>query len=95
MNVCDDLPAEPAQVQQHAAELLGLSLPQSRPYADALDSMSAMARSFWAEHRRVSNRLLCEELGYQLLHPDFRSGIRDCWEQENLNPQGGPAARAA
>ena len=95
VNVCDDLPAEPAQVQQHAAELLGLSLPQSRPYAEAVDSMSAMARSFWAEHRRVSNGLLCQELGYELLHPDFRSGIRDCWEQENLNPQGGPAAQAA
>ena len=95
VNVCDDLPAEPAAVQRHAAELMGLSLPPSQPYDEAVDSMSPMARSFWAEHRRVSNRLLCQELGYELLHPDYRSGLRDCWEQENLNAQGRPAAQAA
>ncbi|MGC6482937.1 MAG: SDR family oxidoreductase [Synechococcus sp.] len=87
VNVCDDLPVEPAQVQHYAAELLGVSLPQNRPFADASTTMSPMARSFWAEHRRVSNQLLCQELGYQLLHPDFRSGLRDCWEQEQHKSQ--------
>ena len=94
VNVCDALPAAPADVQRHAADLLGRPLPSSRPFAEAFEGMSPMARSFWAENRRVSNSLLCNELGYQLLHPDFRSGIRDCWEQEGFSSPG-PASKAA
>ena len=40
--------------------------------------MSAMALSFWAENRRVSNDRLCNMLGYELLHPHFKAGLRDC-----------------
>lgn len=94
VNVCDDLPAEPADVQRYAADLLGEILPAARPYAEAMETMSPMARSFWAENRRVSNQRLCQELGYQLLHADFRSGMRDCLEQEGLNP-GEPCAQEA
>ena len=36
---------------------------------------------FWSENRRVSNRLLCQELGYKLLHPHYRLGLRDCLRQ--------------
>ena len=66
---------------------MGLSLPASRSFNEAFESMSPMARSFWAENRRVRNTLLCDELGYQLLHPNYRQGMRDCWEQEGLNPR--------
>ena len=44
--------------------------------------MSAMARSFWSENRRVRNTLLCRQLGYSLLHPDFKAGLQDCFRQE-------------
>lgn len=88
VNVCDDLPAPAADVQTYAAELLGQQLPPRRAYADAEASMSHMARSFWAENRRVSNSLLCRELEYQLLHPDYRSGMRDCWEREGFSAPG-------
>ena len=88
VNVCDDLPAPAADVQTYAAELLGQRLPPRRAYADAEATMTPMARSFWAENRRVSNRLLCQELGYQLLHPNFRSGMRDCWQREGFSSPG-------
>ena len=45
--------------------------------------MSAMGQSFWSENRRVSNRLLCTELGYKLLHPNYRDGLRDCLMQSD------------
>ena len=87
VNVCDDLPAAPADVQRFASELMGLSLPASRSFDEAFEGMSPMARSFWAENRRVRNTLLCDELGYQLQHPNYRQGMRDCWEQEGFNPR--------
>lgn len=87
VNVCDHRPAEPAELQRHAAQLIGLSLPACRPFTEVVESMSPMARSFWAENRRVSNDLLCNTLGYELLHPDFRSGLRDCLAQEEIRPQ--------
>ena len=95
VNVCDDLPAPAADVQAYAAELLGQRLPPRRAYADAIASMSPMARSFWAENRRVSNRLLCQTLGYQLLHPDFRSGMHDCWKREGFSAPGAKPSREA
>ena len=48
--------------------------------------MSPMAQSFWSENRRVSNHKLCHELGYTLLHPDYRVGLQDCLHQDKLNP---------
>jgi hypothetical protein len=35
-----------------------------------------MARSFWDESKRVSNRRIRDELGVDLLYPDFRAGLR-------------------
>ena len=86
VNVVDDLPAPSAEQLRFAATLLNSSLPKEEVFADIRDSMSPMAVSFWSENRRVSNRRLCGELGYQLLHPDYRSGLQDCMAQDRLNP---------
>ena len=72
-NVCDDLPAPPQDVVAFAAELLGLEPPPEIPFADA--DLSPMARSFYAESKRVSNRRIKEELGYRLLYPTYREGL--------------------
>ena len=37
--------------------------------------MTPMARSFYAENKRVSNARLKRELGVALIHPDYRSGL--------------------
>lgn len=72
-NVCDDDPAPPQDVIAHAAELLGLPVPPAIPFEDA--EMSPMGRSFYAESKRVDNARIKEELGVQLIYPDYRTGL--------------------
>ncbi len=73
-NLCDDDPAPPEDVIEHAARLLGLPVPPAVPFEEA--EMTPMARSFYAESKRVRNDLIKEELGVRLIHPDYRSGLR-------------------
>ncbi|MEO0664732.1 MAG: SDR family oxidoreductase [Pseudomonadota bacterium] len=72
-NVCDDDPAPPQDVIAHAAELLGLPVPEAVDFETA--EMTAMARSFYGESKRVRNDLLHEELGVTLLYPSYRDGL--------------------
>lgn len=72
-NLCDDDPAPPEDVIAEAARLLRLPVPPEVPFRDA--DLSPMARSFYAESKRVSNRRMKEELGYRLKYPDYRSGL--------------------
>jgi len=72
-NVCDDDPAPPEDVIAHAAELLGLPVPPAIPIEEA--EMSPMARSFYAESKRVSNARMKRELGVVLRYPDYRAGL--------------------
>lgn len=73
-NVCDDDPAPPQDVIAEAARLLGLPVPEAVAFEDA--EMSPMARSFYAESKKVSNARIKEDLGVRLLYPDYRSGLR-------------------
>lgn len=82
VNVSDDCPAAPQDLLLYGADLLKCELPEEEPFDVASRSMSAMARSFWSENRRVRNTLLCRQLGYKLLHPDFKAGLQDCFCQE-------------
>ena len=72
-NVCDNEPAPPQDVIAHAATLLNQPPPPEVAYEDA--DLSPMARSFYAESKRVSNRRLREELGVALRYPDYRAGL--------------------
>jgi nucleoside-diphosphate-sugar epimerase len=72
-NVCDDDPAPPEDVLTHAAALLGLPPPPAVAY-DAAE-MSPMARSFYAESKRVRNDRIKTALGVRLRYPDYRSGL--------------------
>lgn len=73
-NLADDEPAPPQDVVAFAAELLGLPAPPLIPFEAA--RLSPMARSFYAESKRVSNRRIREALGVRLIHPDYRAGLR-------------------
>ena len=79
-NVCDNLAAPPQDVLAHAAELLGLPVPPAVPIEEA--EMSEMARSFYAESKRVSNRRIREELGVELRYPTYREGLRALMDAE-------------
>jgi len=72
-NVCDDEPAPSHEVTAHAAALLGLPPPVLEPLESA--EISAMARSFYAENKRVSNRRLRQVLGVTLAYPGYREGL--------------------
>ena len=72
-NLADDAPAPPGEVIVHAAELLGVDPPPPIPFETA--EISPMARSFYAESKRVSNRRIKEELGLQLSYPTYREGL--------------------
>jgi nucleoside-diphosphate-sugar epimerase len=72
-NLCDDDPAPPEDVIGHAAELLGLPLPPAIPYDQA--EMTPMARSFYAESKRVRNDRIKDELGVRLRYPTYREGL--------------------
>jgi len=72
-NVCDDEPAPPEDVIAHAATLLGLPLPPALRYDEA--EMTAMARSFYAESKRVRNDRIKRDLGVKLLYPGYREGL--------------------
>jgi len=72
-NVCDDDPAPPEDVIAHAAELLGLPVPPAVPFETA--EMTPMARSFYAESKRVKNDRIKDELGIKLIYPDYRAGL--------------------
>ncbi len=73
-NVCDNDPAPPQDVIGYAAELLGLPLPPEVAFEDA--DMSPMARSFYAESKKVDNTRIKEELGVKLIFPDYRTGLQ-------------------
>lgn len=72
-NVCDDEPCPPQDVVLYAARLLGLEPPPEVPFDKA--EFSPMARSFYAESKRVSNLRIKRELGYELLYPSYREGL--------------------
>jgi nucleoside-diphosphate-sugar epimerase len=73
-NVCDDDPAPPEDVISYAAELLGLPMPPAEDFETA--EMTPMARSFYAENKKVRNDRIKDELGVVLKYPDFRTGLR-------------------
>lgn len=86
-NVCDDDPAPPEDVIGHAADLLGLPLPPAIPYDEA--EMTPMARSFYAESKRVRNDRIKDELGVQLLYPTYREGLAALLAGEDHAPVTG------
>lgn len=79
-NVCDNVPAPPQDVIGYAAELLGLPLPPEVAFDEA--DMSPMARSFYAESKKVDNSRIKNELGVELLYPDYRTGLQDLLKRE-------------
>ncbi|WP_300516058.1 SDR family oxidoreductase [Aliiroseovarius sp.] len=72
-NVCDDEAAPPEDVLAMAAEMLDLPVPPAEDFATA--DMTPMARSFYAESKRVRNDRIKGDLGVQLAYPTYREGL--------------------
>ena len=85
VNVADDLPTSNLEVITFAAKIAKKSIPLKIPFQIAKKEMSQIALSFWQENRKVENKLLCQKLGYSLIYPDFKSGLKNCFSKLKMN----------
>lgn len=69
----DAEPAPPAEVTAFAARLLGVTPPPEVAFDDA--DLSPVARSFYAENKRLRSRRLGPELNLTLRYPSYREGL--------------------
>jgi nucleoside-diphosphate-sugar epimerase len=72
-NLADDEPAPPQDLIEYAARQMGVPVPPDIPYEQA--DMTAMARSFYSDNKRVSNAAIKRTLGIELLYPTYRAGL--------------------
>lgn len=72
-NLADDEPAPPQDVVEYACRLIGAEPPPLVPIEQA--ALSDMARSFYADNKRVSNALMKSALGVRLRFPTYREGL--------------------
>ena len=79
INIADDEPCSQIEVIQYCYDLLNLTMPKPILFEDAKNQLSPIAQSFWMENRRVSNKLLCETLGYKLLYKNYKIGLKNCY----------------
>jgi nucleoside-diphosphate-sugar epimerase len=77
-NVADDLPAPSADLVTYACGLLKIEPPDEIPFEKAI--LSPMAREFWADNKRISNRRIKDELGVELAYPTYRDGLEAIFE---------------
>jgi nucleoside-diphosphate-sugar epimerase len=81
-NVCDDNPCPPEEVIGHAARLLGLPEPPAVSFDEIKHRMTPMALGFYQESKRVRNDRIKDELGVQLLFPDYPQGLAALLQSE-------------
>ena len=78
INIADDEPCSQIEVIKYGYGLLGLTMPKPSMFEEIKADLSPIAKSFWLENRRVSNKLLCKKLGYKLLYENYRQGLQNC-----------------
>ena len=84
INIADDNPCSQIEVIRYSYKLLKMQMPEQIDFEEAKKNLSPIALSFWEENRRVSNSLLCKELGYQLIYKDYKSGLQNCLKHLKL-----------
>jgi nucleoside-diphosphate-sugar epimerase len=75
-NLSDDRPCPQLEVTEGACDLLGVPWPPLETLAEA--NLSPMARTFYAENRRVANGKAKRLLGWVPRFPTWREGLADC-----------------
>ena len=64
----------------YAAALMGVPAPPAVPFDEA--ELTPMARSFYGDNKRVSNRRI-REAGYRFAYPDYRTAFTRMWNEES------------
>jgi nucleoside-diphosphate-sugar epimerase len=72
-NLSDDEPAPPQDLVEYAARLMGVPVPPGIPFESA--QMTEMARSFYSDNKRVSNKAIKAALSTELTYPNYRVGL--------------------
>lgn len=83
-NVCDDVPAPQGDVMRYAYELLGQEPPA--PVALHEADLSAMAREFYRDCKRVDNDKIKQELGIILHYPTYIDGLNAIYNARDTQP---------
>ncbi len=81
-NLADDEPAPPQNVITYACGLSGAPPPPLIPISDA--DLSPMAKSFYADNKRVSNIRMKQALNIQLAYPTYREGLEAILKTEKV-----------
>lgn len=90
-NLADDHPCSQNDVVRYAARLLGAPEPPTVP----VDSLSAAARGFYGENRRVATGKAKRVLGWTPVYPDYRFGLRAVSAVTSPAPASTPPAAAS
>jgi nucleoside-diphosphate-sugar epimerase len=80
-NITDNEPAPPQDVVTFAHELMGIEPPLALDFETA--DITAMARSFYGENKRVSNAKSVAELGMVYQYPDYRTALEKMWREKS------------
>lgn len=83
-NISDDMASPSHEVIAYACELLGRALPPLIPYNEV--DMAPIARSFYSDNKKVRNEKIKQDLGVELKYPDYRSGLKACYDAEEALP---------
>ena len=73
-NVADNYPCPTYEVNDFAAELLGVEAPPMIKLTEAV--LSPMAKEFYADNKKVSNHKIKTQLAVKLKYPTFREGLK-------------------
>ncbi|MGZ9109185.1 MAG: SDR family oxidoreductase [Micavibrio sp.] len=79
-NLADDLAAPSHEIIKCACEMLGLEVPPLLPYDDT--DMAPIARSFYADNKRIKTDRIKTELGIKLKYPTYKEGLQACRDSE-------------
>jgi len=85
-NIADGNPAPPGDVLRYAAKLLDVEAPPTVPVDDP--SVSAMARTFYSETKRIDIARAKTRLGWKPRFETYQQGLSAIWDTEALNPAG-------
>lgn len=80
-NGADNAPAPPQDVVAYAANVMDVPVPEDIPFEEA--NLSPMGRSFYGETKRVSNKRLQDQLGIELIYPNYGDALTALWQEGN------------
>ncbi len=79
-NISDDMPSASHEIIQYACNLLGQDSPALVSFTQV--EIAPIVRSFYKDNKRIRNDKIKEELGVELIYPDYRAGLKACMKEE-------------